>query len=149
MDCEAKAEELLGRERYLIDIFPDRVPEKADGRYFGAERILREDMADFGRKIRNIVLKLYCYCDMTAVSEEGTEINPPAELLADMVGRCYSTGEGTGYLHIILPEHDSMLVINRGDLYAELCAPDERLKKLVADLARAEGLFFVRAETQD
>ena len=149
MDCEERIEELLGKEYYLIDIFPERVPERADGRYFDVEKILRRDMQGFCRRITNIILKLYCYCDMTAVTDKDTLTDPPAEKLAELTEGCLTGGGDTGHICILLPEHDSLLTLSRDDMYATLYAPDERLKKLVSELCRSEGLFFVRPETRD
>lgn len=72
--------------------------------------------------------------------------NPAPSRLVSLIGHCFEGECGTrAYINVILPECHSMIILNGDDLYMTLYNPDERLKRLISSLARAEGLFFYEA----
>lgn len=143
MDISSKIDELMEKKQHLIDIFPKRVPEKADNRYFAAERFFQRNRCGYDRKIISIILKLFCYYDMTVVTEDVTVELPETEQLISMLERCFS-GD-IGYVDIILTGSDALLCINSDDMYVSAYNMNGETEELAAQLVRAEGLFFYEA----
>jgi hypothetical protein len=136
-------ERLMQQKAWLADIFPETVPEKPDGRYFGVERLFRRTMPELSRRFGSILLKLYCWYDMTAVTEEEELKVTSAESLAALIGECFRTE--TGYLLLVLPECDTLISLSADDLYMTVYSEDGRCLGLLGKLAQAEGLFFYAA----
>ena len=146
MDINDTVDRLLGKKAYLIDIFPKTVPQREDGRYFGVERILKRDSADTHRRFARILLKLYCYYDITVCAGDRILRDPAPGELYDLTEAWLHGDESPGdRLNVILPEPGALLVLDRDDLYMVLYGPDEALKGLAGDLARSEGLSFYEA----
>ena len=139
----SQIEELLDRKAYLIDIFPKTVPQKTDGRYFAVEKFFQQNRSDIERKLTAVIMKLYCYYDLTIVIEDGITENPQVEELIVLLEECFS-GE-LGYINIVLPECEAMLSLNYGDLYMTSYNVSGELKDLLSQLVSAEGLFFYEA----
>ncbi len=137
-------EELLDKRPHLIDIFPRRVPQKADDRYFAAEKYFQQNRADLDRKLTNIILKLYCYYDMTAVTADNSVKDPDVSELVTLLYSCFSGG--VGYVNILLPEHEILLTLNSDDLYMAVYNAQGEAAELISQLVSAEGLFFREAE---
>lgn len=144
MDIYRYIDKLMEKPFWLADIFPERVPEKPDGRYFSAERIFRQDSARYGRKFRDILLKLYCYYDMTAATYEEAFTAPEPEKLCSLTEQCIE--ENIERLSIVLPECDTLVTLDGGDLYMTVYSTDERCLSLIGRLARSEGLFFYKGQ---
>ena len=144
MDVFSLIEELLDKKTHSIDIFPRKIPERAGGRYFAAEKYFQRNRAYLDRRLTNIVLKLYCYYDMTAVTAEGASENPDTEELLSLLDGCFC-GD-MGYLNILLPEPEVLLTFYKDDLYMAVYNAHGEAAELISQLACAEGLFFRNAE---
>lgn len=147
MCIDERIEQLFDKNAYLIDIFPERVPEKSDGRYFDVERYFQQNRSCIDRSFINVILKLYCYCDVIAVTQDGKYECPETEKLIDMLERCLC-GE-TGFVNMFLPEYDALIALNRDDLYMTVYNADGKLVELIARLVSAEGLFFYEVPQTD
>lgn len=145
MDIMERTEALFEKEAWLIDIFPKTVPYREDGRYFKAERLLQKDRAEIQRRFTRLILKLYCYHDLTVTGSGLSFALPEPEMLESLLKRFFGAGAASGDLILYLPEQDAMIVPDREDLHMTVYAPDEALKELLAALAGAEGLFFYKA----
>lgn len=143
MELSDRIDALMDTEAYLIDIFPKTVPQKADNRYFAVEKYFQRNRSELERKLTAIILKLYCYYDLTVVIEENITDNPQVEALTVLLKKCFS-GE-LGYINIVLPECEAMLSLNYGDLHMTAYNVSGELKELLAQLVNAEGLFFYEA----
>jgi len=145
-DMLSKIDELTGKPCYLIDMFPCTVPETPDRRYFAIEELFQNDRTELDKKFCKLLLKLYCYYDFWVSAGEETAKNPEPGQFIKWACRCFQGAwRKRGHIHIILPECDAMLLLNGDDLYMSLYNPDERLMKLMSQLAEAEGLFFYKA----
>ena len=145
MDIISKIDELIELPSFLIDIFPKDVPRKNANRYFDVEEYFQHQ-GQHSEKFVRILLTLYCYYDFVVSAQEEVMENPTPNQLVCLINHCFE-GEyrSRDYINIILPECNSMMILNGDDLYMILKNPDERLKELVSDLAHAEGLFFYQA----
>ena len=145
-DVISKIDELIEGPVYLIDIFPSTVPRKADNRYFEIEEFFQHNREEIDRKFTSILLKLYCYYDFWISawrSEHEVFENPDLGQLTSLIKRCFS-GEWKSreYINIILPECNSMIILNGDDLYMRVYNPSDFLKSRILELAQSEGLFF-------
>ncbi len=144
-DITDKIDRLLEKQAYLIDLFPKTVPAKQDGRYFEIDEYFRRNRQDTDRKFETVLLKLYCYYDFTVHTADQTAVNPaPAHLLA-MTDHCLKNRQPGENMYILIPETESMIMLNGDDLYMVMYHPDQELKSLTAQLAASEGLFFYEA----
>jgi len=142
-DISERVEALFEKEAYLIDIFPKTVPPKDDGRYFAVGKYLQRSCSGFESALARIVMKLYCYYDMSVITQD-TELEAPApEQLIAVIENGYS--KASGFVNILLPECDALLAFSGGDLYMTVYNAPGDVKELISQLARAEGLFFYRA----
>ncbi|SHM14207.1 GNAT family N-acetyltransferase [Ruminococcus flavefaciens] len=142
-DKSMVVDELMMNKAYLIDIFPRTVQEKADNRYFDVEKYFRNNRDELDRSLTNILLKLYCYYDIIAVTNNGAfEINGAEKLV--MLLEKYFCGENS-YMNMILPGCGTLLTFNSDDLYTVVYTENDEAKELIAQLVRAEGLFFYEA----
>ena len=126
-----KIEELLEKPYWVIDILPERVPEKGGGQFFAVETWFLKDPA-LRRKQTSFLLKLNCYYDLTIVRDEEEIKNPKPQELVALIGR--------EYLNILVGE-SFLISADHTDIYMTLYNPDERMLKLVDKLAAAEGLY--------
>ena len=131
-------EELLDEPYLVIDILPVQVPYNSAGRYFDVEQYflhspLRKEVR---AKFVSLILKLYCYFDMTLVigEEDSEQHNPDPQMLADQILQEEES------LSILVKE--ALITINPDDLYMTVYHADEPLKNLLTPLAQAEGLFL-------
>lgn len=143
MELIDRIDALVDKKAYLIDIFPKTVPQKADDRYFAVEKYFQQNKSELERKLTSIMLKLYCYYDLTVVIDDSITENPQVGELTVLLKKCFS-GE-LGYINIVLPECEAMLSLNYGDLYMTAYNISGELKELLAQLVNAEGLFFYEA----
>ena len=142
-DISERVEALFEKEAYLIDIFPKTVPPKDDGRFFAVEKYLQRSRAGFESALARIVIKLYCYYDMSVVTQDNELEAPEPEQLFAVLESGY--GKASGFVNILLPECDALLAFSGGDLYMTVYNAPGDVKELISQLARAEGLFFYRA----
>lgn len=143
MNISEKINALLEKKAYLIDIFPETVPQKDDNRYFAVEKYFRRNRSELDRKLIKIILKLYCYYDMTVVIQDKVIEAPQAEQLIHLLERCFN-GE-PGSVCFILNECDTMLTWDSDDLYMTVYNIEGEAKKMIIQLVNAEGLFFCKA----
>ena len=143
MELSDRIDALMDKKAYLIDIFPKTVPQKADNRYFAVEKYFQQNRSEFDRKLNAIILKLYCFYDLTVVTENDITENPQVEELTVLLEKCF--GGELGYINIVLPECGNMLSFNYGDLYMTAYNVSGELNVLLAQLVNAEGLFFYEA----
>ena len=149
LDVISEIDLLIEKTSFLIDIFPERIPPKADNRYFEIEEYFQGQRAELNRKWTNILLKLYCYYDYLISAGDVVLENPAPSKLVSLIERCFE-GEwrSRDYINVILPECHSMIILNGDDLYMTLYNPDERLKDIIFRLVHAEGLFFYKAHRE-
>lgn len=143
MDVNTRIEELLEGKPLLIDILPKTVPHDAGGRYFDVETYFRSHRSDLDRRLTRIILGLYCYYDMTAVTEEGTAEQPTAEELVSLLEKIFR--KERGFVNIYLPECDTLITFYGGDLYMTVYNIGGEAIELLSQLTAAEGLFFREA----
>ena len=131
-------EELLEKPYRVIDILPEQVPAETPGRYFAVERYYLEPAryADIRKRFADIVIKLYCYYDLSVLLGDADEplVDPEPEQLADWI-------ESAKQHMCILIGNDSLLMISTDDLYMTLFNADESLTARIELLAKANGLF--------
>ncbi len=127
-----KADELIQKPYWIIDILPEHVPENGPGQYFEIEKyFLEKNQLDMiKQKHINVILKMNCYYDITIEDK----VNPAPEQIAEAVKN--------RSLNIIIGE--AMFVSNPDDTYLTVYNPDEEALSLIGKLANAEGLFLWR-----
>lgn len=143
MDINSIIDGLMNKKTCLIDIFPRKVPQKADNRYFGVERYFQRNRSDIDRRFIAVILKLFCYYDMTLETEDGLAEDPAAEELAALLEKCFRGG--TGFVNILLNECEVMIMLNSDDLYMTVYNANGKAEELISQLVRAEGLFYYEA----
>ena len=143
MELIDRIDSLMDKKAYMIDIFPKTVPQKVDNRYFAVEKFFQQNRSEFKLKLTSIILKLYCYYDLTVVIDGNITENPQVDELTVLLKKCFS-GE-LRYINIVLPECEAMLLLNYGDLYMTAYNVSGELKELLAQLVSAEGMFFYEA----
>ena len=149
IDVISEIDYLIEKTPFLIDIFPEQIPPKADNRYFEIEDYFQSHRAELNGKLTNILLKLYCYYDFLISAGDNVIENPAPSQLVSLIDHCFE-GEwrSRDYINVILPECHSMIILNGDDLYMTLYNPDEQLKDIVFSLVHAEGLFFYKAHRE-
>ncbi len=142
MGLESGIDALLEKKAYLIDIFPQTVPRKADNRYFAVEKIFQKDRTEISRKFQNLLLKLYCYYDFEIPEEDCRRRERTPQEAAEWICKCCAE---PGAVNILLPEPDALITLDGQDLYMTVYDPDGELKDMLAKLCASEGLFFYEA----
>jgi hypothetical protein len=126
-----KIEELLEKPYWVIDILPERVPEKGGGQFFTVEAWFLKDPV-LRQKQTSFLLKLNCYYDLTIVRDKEEIKNPKPQELVALIGR--------EYLNILVGE-SALIAADHTDIYMTLYNPDERMLGLIEKVAIAEGLY--------
>ena len=124
-------EELLQTPCWIVDILPAQVPPERGDRFFAVEKyfLAPPRLADIKRRHISLVLKLYCFRDLTPDGEEGS---PPPERIADaMIRRT-----------VLLRAGDALILSEPDDTHMTVFHPDEDLLALIRSLAAAEGFFL-------
>ena len=140
---ESFTTEMMQKKTQLIDIFPEKVPQKADNRYFDVEKFFQQNRSGVDRKFTDIILKIFCYYDMILVGQEIVNDSPTAKELIKLLDSFFNND--TAYINIILPEYDTLLTLSRDDLYITVYNACGKVEKLISKLSAAEGLFFYEA----
>ena len=125
-----KADELLQKPCWVIDILPEQVPKESKGQFFEIERFFLESsrLTSIKQKHVNVLLKLNCYYQL---SIDG-EVNPsPERIVEDVMERSVQIMVGEA---IILSEPD--------ELHMTVYNPDEKMVKLITAISLGEGLFL-------
>ncbi|MBQ7519944.1 MAG: hypothetical protein IJU12_06475 [Clostridia bacterium] len=129
-------EELLQKPYWVIDFLPRQVPAKSGGQFFAVEEYyLRSPLR---RRFAEVLLKLNCYYE-ARVCEPETEkwqVNPPPERLFAWIA------ENEKDLRVLLPAEDTLLTVNRDDLYMTVYGPSRDVLELLRPLSAAAGLFL-------
>jgi len=147
-DVISKIDELIEGPVYRIDIFPGTGTQKPGNRCFEVEEFFQHNRAEINRKFTSMLIKLYSYYDFwVSAWLSGHEVfeNPDLGQLAGLIEHCFA-GEwkARDYINIVLPECNSMLILNGNDLYMGVYHPSEGMESLILELAQSEGLFFIR-----
>lgn len=129
-------EELLKKPYWVVDFLPRQVPAKSGGQFFAVEEYyLRSPLR---RRFAEVLLKLNCYYDFQ-VCEPETEkwqMNPPPERLFAWIA------ENEKDLCVLLPSEDTLITVNRDDLYMTVYGPSRDVLELLRPLSAAAGLFL-------
>ena len=131
-------DELLQTPCWIVDILPKRVPADSPGQYFAVERyFLDHQLSLIREKHIHFLLKLNCYRALSL--EDGPEINPPPEKIAEVLQ------SGTVNLRV-----GEALIVSETDLtYLTVFNAEEELLRLLDALASAEGLFLWKGADQE
>ena len=124
-----KADELLQKPYWVIDILPEQVPKESKGQFFEIERFLLESsrLTSIKQKHINVLLKLNCYYQ---ISIDG-EVNPsPERIVEDVMERSVQIMVG-----------EAMILSEPDELHMTVYNPDEKLMRLITAISSGEGLF--------
>lgn len=146
-DNDSVLNDLLEKQCYVIDFLPKQVPKDADGQFFKIENYLLNNYERYGLRDRFIrtILKLMCYYRITVHWGQWLEQAAP-ELIAEIVDTIMENH--SGYLNMLLPDKNALLIFEWDCLNLTLYNPDTELIELAEQLARSEGLFCWRPEEQ-
>lgn len=88
-----------------------------------------------------LLLKLNCYADFqVSLNGEGSwEENPKPKKLYDNILKYRKKGK---FINIIIEKEDSMIQVNRDELYLTVFHPSEKIKRILSTLCVGHGLFF-------
>ena len=129
-------EELLQKPYWVVDFLPRQVPAKSGGQFFAVEEYyLRSPLR---RRFAEVLLKLNCYYE-ARVCEPETEkwqVNPPPERLFAWIA------DNEKDLCVLLPAEDTLITVNRDDLYMTVYGPSRDVLELLRPLSAAAGLFL-------
>ena len=137
---EQRTEELLALPYWLVDALPEQVPADGPGRFFAVEELLLAEAEARAGQFSRLLLKLYCYCDLTVAGRAGALRNPPPAVLARAVRRCVLDRRRS--LRVYVDGGQALITLWGDDLYMTVYGADARLRRLLGALAAAEGLFF-------
>ena len=143
---EETIERLLLQPCWVIDFLPARVPADSGGQFFAVEAYFRRPprMADFRRRMAEILLKLNCYFSFRVIDSRQQAVDHPApEALAEMLSDTEST------VMILLDNGQSLIHLISGDLCASVYHPSEALLSLLAPLCTACGLFVWQSDGRE
>lgn len=142
-------EKMLEMPCYLIDILPEKVAVDYGSRYFPIDKYWRKhkNLKIFAAKITNILLKLNCYYDFDIGRKDKWKKNPIPAKLAKSINKYILDYKGC--IYIFIGTQKTMILINGGDSYISVYNPDEKMKDIIIQLAKSEGLFFHIANTCD
>lgn len=124
-----KADELLQKPCWVIDILPEQVPKESKGQFFEIERFFLESsrLTSIKQKHVNVLLKLNCYYQL---SIDG-EVNPsPERIVEDVMERS-----------VQIRADEAMILSEPDELHMTVYNPDEKLMKLITAISSGEGLF--------
>lgn len=124
-----KADELLQKPYWVIDILPEQVPKENKGQFFEIERLFLESsrLTSIKQKHVNVLLKLNCYYQL---SIDG-EVNPsPERIVEDVMERS-----------VQIRADEAMILSEPDELHMTVYNPDEKLMKLITAISSGEGLF--------
>ena len=124
-----KADELLQKPYWVIDILPEQVSKESKGQFFEIERFFLESsrLTSIKQKHVNVLLKLNCYYQL---SIDG-EVNPsPERIVEDVMERS-----------VQIRADEAMILSEPDELHMTVYNPDEKLMKLITAISSGEGLF--------
>lgn len=134
---------LLEMPCYIIDFLPKQVPKNAGGQFFQIENYLLNNYERYGLRDRfiRIVLKIMCYYRVSVHWGKWIEQPAPA-MIADIIDTIL--GNHSGYMNMIFPDKDTLLVLDWDCLNLSIYNPDEEMRNLFEQIAHAEGMFWRR-----
>ena len=133
--------DLLEKDCWVIDYLPRQVPANSPGQFFNVESYLLNHYEDYGlrKRFTAVVLKLMCYHRVCVHWGQWLEDPSPA-LIAEGIETILN--KRSGWLNILLPEENALLVFEWDSLYLTLYNPSPELLELMEEIARSEGLFL-------
>ena len=133
--------ELLEKDCWVIDYLPRQVPANSPGQFFNVENYLLNHYEEFDlrKRFTAVVLKLLCYHKLTVHWGQWVEDPSPA-LLAAAIQTILENH--SGWLNMLLPEEQALLVFEWDCLNLALYDPSPELLGLMEEIARSEGLFL-------
>ena len=133
--------ELLEKDCWVIDYLPRQVPANSPGQFFNVENYLLNHYEEFDlrKRFTAVVLKLLCYHKLTVHWGQWVEDPSPA-LLAEAIQTILENH--SGWLNMLLPEEQALLVFEWDCLNLALYDPSPELLGLMEEIARSEGLFL-------
>ena len=132
--------ELLEKDCWVMEYLPRQVPADSPGQFFKVETYLLNHFEEYGLRARftAVILKLMCYHRVSVHWGEWIE-NPHPELVADAIKTILENH--SGWLNILLPEENALLVFEWDCLHLALYNPSPELLDLVRQITASEGLF--------
>lgn len=132
---------LIQKTRYIVDFLPEQAPKGAGGQFFDVEDYLLGSRWRFALRDRfaGILLRLMCYVYMSVFQGEWID-NPSPAAVDRAVGEIMESRRGT--LYVLLPEEETLLVLDGDCLHLSVYNPPERVRALMERLALSEGLFW-------
>lgn len=137
--------ELLEKDCWVIDYLPRQVPANSPGQFFNVENYLLNHYEEFDlrKRFTAVVLKLLCYHKLTVHWGQWVEDPSPA-LLAEAIQTILENH--SGWLNMLLPEEQALLVFEWDCLNLALYDPSPELLGLMEEIARSEGLFLWKSD---
>lgn len=133
-------EELLKQDCWVMDYLPRQVPADSPGQFFKVDTYLLNHFEEYGLRARftAVVLKLMCYHRICV--HWGQWVDAPSP---DLVAGAIETilENHSGWLNILLPEENALLVFEWDCLHLTLYHPSPELLALARQIAASEGLF--------
>ena len=152
--------ELLEKDCWVIDYLPRQVPANSPGQFFNVENYLLNHYEEFDlrKRFTAVVLKLLCYHKLTVHWGQWVEDPSPA-LLAEAIQTILENHvqpsrvvlqtileNHSGWLNMLLPEEQALLVFEWDCLNLALYDPSPELLGLMEEIARSEGLFLWKSD---
>ena len=133
--------ELLEKDCWVIDYLPRQVPANSPGQFFNVENYLLNHYEEFDlrKRFTAVVLKLLCYHKLTVHWGQWV-VDPSPALLAEAIQTILENH--SGWLNMLLPEEQALLVFEWDSLHLTLYNPSPELLGLMEEIARSEGLFL-------
>ncbi|MBQ4257562.1 MAG: hypothetical protein II713_01010 [Clostridia bacterium] len=143
---DALTQELLEKPCWVIDFLPRRVPEKSGGHFFEVEQFYLDETRrpDFFRRFAQILLGVFCYCDLVSGDGETWSRKNAPQKLYDTVAQLPLNG----YRCVLLPGEEALFTVSGSDLYMTVYNPSETLLDLIRPLVHAQGLFLRKGADQ-
>lgn len=136
---------LLEKDCYLIDFFPEAVPIDSKGQFFDVEYFLLNSKKHsiIKDKFVSVILKLMCYYRISILWNDWIE-QPKPELIENMVAEIMTNHSGT--LNCLFPDENVLLVFDWDCLNLSVYDPSVEMQRLLGQIALSEGLFWRLAE---
>lgn len=144
MEQMYKIDELLKKACYIIDILPEQVRPDAGGHFFDVEYYLLngEKHVFLKDKFLNVFLKLMCYFHIS-IQWNGWIDRPAPQAVEAAVNTIMK--DRSGWLHILLPEENVLVVFDWDSLHLSIYNPPENVQAIMEKIAVSEGLFWRKA----
>lgn len=101
------------------------------------------EIRDLYQKFLPILLRLNCYYAFSVSFYKGWEQDLPPLRLAEYAAQCVAAKwKKRDYHNILADGGEAMILVNGDDLHMAVYHPNQELRHLLSQLARAESLFF-------